>query len=342
MSMLTLWRLHSAPRIFQSAYAYTSLYHSENGIYGHRRKEQRLSPEKVPQNVVTSENFQAYRLTEAYRKHGHKKATLDPLDFNRDGFGVPEIDLSNYGLSKDSTTQFDVNGILNNGASKLTTAQLTDTLENIYCGPIAVEFDYLQTEEREWFAHTFESQRKSLIPDERKADLAKLMLKCQAFDHFLANKFTTVKRYGGEGGESMMAIFDEIFSYSSQGKFTTVKRYGGEGGESMMAIFDEIFSYSAQGKFTTVKRYGGEGGESMMAIFDEIFSYSAQGKFTTVKRYGGEGGESMMAIFDEIFSHSAQGKFTTVKRYGKEKGESMMAIFDEIFSYSSKKVSLLQ
>ncbi|CAG2189122.1 DHKTD1 [Mytilus edulis] len=192
MSMLTLWRLHSAPRIFQSAYAYTSLYHSENGIYGHRRKEQRLSPEK---DLLSCFQW------------------------------CTEIDLSNYGLSKDSTTQFDVNGILNNGASKLTTAQLTDTLENIYCGPIAVEFDYLQTEEREWFAHTFESQRKSLIPDERKADLAKLMLK-------FPNKFTTVKRYGGEGGESMMAIFDEIFSYSAQGKFTTVKRYGGEGGEN--------------------------------------------------------------------------------------------------------------
>ncbi|XP_052058807.1 2-oxoadipate dehydrogenase complex component E1-like isoform X2 [Mytilus californianus] len=216
MSMLTLWRLHTAPRIFRSAYANTSLYHSENGIYGHRRKEQsRLSTEKVTQNVVTSENFQAYRLTEAYRKHGHKKATLDPLGLQQ-RCGAPEVELSNYGLSKDSTNQFDVNGILNNGATKLNTAQLIDTLESIYCGPIAVEFDYLQTEEREWFAHTFESQRKSLIPDERKADLAKLMLKCQAFDHFLANKFTTVKRYGGEGGESMMAIFDEIFSHSAQ------------------------------------------------------------------------------------------------------------------------------
>lgn len=40
----------------------------------------------VPQNVVTSENFQAYRLTEAYRKHGHKKATLDPLGLQQRWF----------------------------------------------------------------------------------------------------------------------------------------------------------------------------------------------------------------------------------------------------------------
>jgi len=37
----------------------------------------------------------------------------------------------------------------------------------------------------------------------------------QAFDHFLANKFTTVKRYGGEGAESAMAFYDELFSIAA-------------------------------------------------------------------------------------------------------------------------------
>lgn len=33
----------------------------------------------------------------------------------------------------------------------------------------------------------------------------------QEFDHFLATKFATVKRYGGEGAESMMGFFYELF-----------------------------------------------------------------------------------------------------------------------------------
>lgn len=37
-------------------------------------------------------------------------------------------------------------------------------------------------------------------------------LTLQAFDNFLAAKFSTVKRYGGEGAESMMAFFYELFS----------------------------------------------------------------------------------------------------------------------------------
>ena len=38
------------------------------------------------------------------------------------------------------------------------------------------------------------------------------MSESQAFDHFLQNKFPTVKRYGGEGCEAMMPMLDTIFS----------------------------------------------------------------------------------------------------------------------------------
>lgn len=41
----------------------------------------------------------------------------------------------------------------------------------------------------------------------------------QAFDNFLAKKFPTVKRYGAEGAESMLAFFDELFLQSSYCKF---------------------------------------------------------------------------------------------------------------------------
>jgi len=42
----------------------------------------------------------------------------------------------------------------------------------------------------------------------------------QAFDNFLAKKFPTVKRYGAEGAESMMAFFDELFLQSSYCEFS--------------------------------------------------------------------------------------------------------------------------
>jgi len=48
------------------------------------------------------------------------------------------------------------------------------------------------------------------IGDEFKVKIALEMARSQNFDNFLASKFQTVKRYGGEGCESMMAFFLEL------------------------------------------------------------------------------------------------------------------------------------
>jgi probable 2-oxoglutarate dehydrogenase E1 component DHKTD1 len=44
------------------------------------------------------------------------------------------------------------------------------------------------------------------------------MLKSQAFDHFLATKFPTFKRYSLEGGESAMAFYHSIFQNAAKSK----------------------------------------------------------------------------------------------------------------------------
>ena len=49
-----------------------------------------------------------------------------------------------------------------------------------------------------------------------KKSLALEMLKSQAFDNFLATKFQSVKRYGGEGAEAMMGFFTQLFHQAQQ------------------------------------------------------------------------------------------------------------------------------
>ncbi|KAG9489910.1 hypothetical protein GDO78_005691 [Eleutherodactylus coqui] len=44
----------------------------------------------------------------------------------------------------------------------------------------------------------------------------------EEFDHFLSTKFSTVKRYGGEGAESMMGFFYEMFKVCSFSEVTDV------------------------------------------------------------------------------------------------------------------------
>lgn len=57
------------------------------------------------------------------------------------------------------------------------------------------------------------------ISTQTKLYILQELLKCQNFDHFLANKFVSFKRYGCEGAESLIAFFIELFRSSTQGKF---------------------------------------------------------------------------------------------------------------------------
>ena len=68
----------------------------------------------------------------------------------------------------------------------------------------------LQNEaEVKWLCKRYEKLHQEELGDTDKKALAREMLKSQNFDHFLATKFASVKRYGGEGAEGMMGFFTE-------------------------------------------------------------------------------------------------------------------------------------
>lgn len=73
-------------------------------------------------------------------------------------------------------------------------------------------------EEREWFAEAFEATVAETTSAEEQKAIAGDLLRSQVWDHFLALKFPSVKRYGAEGAESMMAFFREVFRRLSIGK----------------------------------------------------------------------------------------------------------------------------
>ncbi|KAL1129820.1 hypothetical protein AAG570_012764, partial [Ranatra chinensis] len=75
-----------------------------------------------------------------------------------------------------------------------------------------------EPEEREWFAERLESIEREEIGPDYKRQLLGAMVKSQALDRFLATKFVSLKRYGGEGAESMLAFFIELFTLASRDK----------------------------------------------------------------------------------------------------------------------------
>lgn len=115
---------------------------------------------------------------------------------------VPELELSRYGLTPD-TPIVDLEGIVYfNDVATRTVADLEKQLKARYCCNISAEFHHIENEfEREWFAKNYAKivPDKLLINDIEKREIAELLIKCQTWDQFLATKFPTVKRYGGEG-----------------------------------------------------------------------------------------------------------------------------------------------
>nr|XP_023664650.1 probable 2-oxoglutarate dehydrogenase E1 component DHKTD1, mitochondrial [Paramormyrops kingsleyae] len=191
--------------------ALSALYHTEKGVYGYRPRG--AGPgEKQQETELSSSLIQDHglaRLVEAYREHGHKSAKINPLLPEKGVVdNVPEISI----LTETLRGPFNTSGLRHFGKPEASLEDVTAYLHDTYCGRVSVETSQLQTlAEREWVANRFEELKKETFSPEERRQLARLMLQSQEFDHFLATKFATVKRYSAEGAESMMGFFFELF-----------------------------------------------------------------------------------------------------------------------------------
>ncbi|KAL9899955.1 putative 2-oxoadipate dehydrogenase complex component E1 homolog isoform 2-T2 [Glossina fuscipes fuscipes] len=191
-------------------------YHSEKGVFGYRPRPKRQF--KVSEEVLQSRNAQSnvYRWVEAYRKHGHKFANVNPISIKGPQSPLDELNPAFYGLEAKENVK--PQGLLNAPELETTTATTTtvDVLElllkQIYCGnAVSAEFAYIENlEEREWLSKHFEQLKTRSVSNDVRKQIAELLIKSQAWDNFMAIKFPTVKRYGGEGAETLLAFFWQL------------------------------------------------------------------------------------------------------------------------------------
>uniref|UniRef100_A0A3P8XSF6 2-oxoadipate dehydrogenase complex component E1 n=1 Tax=Esox lucius TaxID=8010 RepID=A0A3P8XSF6_ESOLU len=186
------------------------LYHTHKGVYGYRPKQTDVDPKWGIDHIsALNEDHGLARLVEAYRTHGHKAAKINPLLSEQPVVDtVPEINMLTGVLRGPLNTS----GLRHYGKAEASMEEVVAYLEEVYCGRISIETSQLASlEERVWLADRFEELKTETFAAEERKSVAKLMLESQEFDHFLASKFSTVKRYGGEGAESMMGVFYEMF-----------------------------------------------------------------------------------------------------------------------------------
>lgn len=203
-------------------------YHDES--FGFRRPRQFTMPDynhAQLSNRVT--NASLLRYADALRTHGHRAASIDPLGLLQQE-RVAALEPSRYGLSDPDTT-YDINGILWTAGEQApqkrwTLRDITDFLNTTYVGRIAYEYmDLPSKTERLWFSHLLESQSTISTHDcspARKQRIHELLARSEVLDTFLQSKFPNLKRYGLEGGESMLPALDTLIGEAAQAGMTHI------------------------------------------------------------------------------------------------------------------------
>mmetsp|Transcript_35782 Transcript_35782/g.89075 ORF Transcript_35782/g.89075 Transcript_35782/m.89075 type:complete len:1000 (-) Transcript_35782:277-3276(-) len=161
-----------------------------------------------------SENMKVVQLIRAFQQRGHNIANLDPLgvyDADLDGSIPPELDLPNYGWTKaDMEKEFDIgafmaSGFMSSDRPKLKLGKLIERLQQTYAGSIGVEYMHLADREQlNWIREKVETIEPQQFTGEEKLRILDRLTWGDHFESFLANKFSAVKRFGVEGGESLI------------------------------------------------------------------------------------------------------------------------------------------
>ena len=165
---------------------------------------------------ATMDSVRALMMIRAFRMRGHLAADLDPLGL-AERPAQPELDPTTYGFSEtDLDRPIFLDKVL--GLEQATIRQIVDILKRTYCHTLGVEFMHISDPvQKGWLQQRIEGADKeiSFTPEGKKAILRKL-IEGEGFENFLNVKYTGTKRFGLDGGESMIPALEQIIKRGGQ------------------------------------------------------------------------------------------------------------------------------
>ncbi len=165
---------------------------------------------------ATQDSLRALMLIRAYRVMGHLVADLDPLGI-ADRKPHRELRPETYGFTDaDLDRPIFIDKVL--GLETATIRQILRILRRTYCGQIGVEFMHITSPaQKRWIQERIEGADKEVrfTPEGQKAILNKL-IEAEGFEKFADVKYTGTKRFGLEGGESLVPALEQIIKRGGQ------------------------------------------------------------------------------------------------------------------------------
>ncbi|KCV81621.1 2-oxoglutarate dehydrogenase E1 component [Actibacterium atlanticum] len=167
-----------------------------------------VTDDQVKRAVLDS--IRALMIIRAYRIRGHLIADLDPLEM-RDKTPHPELDPASYGFSEaDMDRPIFIDNVL--GLQVATMRQILDIVKRTYCGTFAMQYMHISDPEQAgWLKERIEGFDKEITftREGRRAILNKLV-EAEGFEKFLHVKYMGTKRFGLDGGESLIPAMEQI------------------------------------------------------------------------------------------------------------------------------------
>jgi 2-oxoglutarate dehydrogenase E1 component len=156
------------------------------------------------------------QLIHAYRKHGHRVANIDPLGL-RQPESVEKLQLDFYGLSEaDLENEYFTD--IHHPEKKEKLGQIIQHLRSVYCGNIGVEYLHVEgDDERAWLRQWLEEKwpGMSFSADEKRQILYQLTA-AEGLEKYIGAKFPGAKRFGLEGGESLIPLLNRLIQLAGE------------------------------------------------------------------------------------------------------------------------------
>jgi len=167
-----------------------------------------VSQEAVKRAVLDS--IRALMIIRAHRIRGHLSADLDPLKLQITGQHL-ELQPKSYGFEEaDMDRPIFIDNVL--GLQFASMRQIIDILQRTYCSTFALQYMHISDpEQSSWLKERIEGRDKEITftREGRKAILNK-MVEAEGFEKFLHVKYTGTKRFGLDGGESLIPALEQI------------------------------------------------------------------------------------------------------------------------------------
>ena len=159
---------------------------------------------------ASKDSVRAIMLIRAYRIRGHLIANLDPLSIQKKK-EHPELKPESYGFKKsDYSRKIFLDGVL--GLQYADLNQILKILKKTYSSNIGYEFMHMgDPDEKAWIRNRIEGPEKDITftNNGKKAILNKI-IQAEGFEKYLHVKFVGTKRFGLDGGESLIPALEQI------------------------------------------------------------------------------------------------------------------------------------